>query len=303
MVDKEKVRSGFVAVAGRPNTGKSTLVNRLAGGKVAITSPRPQTTRNRIIGIMTRPGLQIVFVDTPGVMRKKGSALNAALVETAIRSIEDCDAVLLVTDAARPDTDEERYVLGRLARASAPMALVINKIDIVKKPLLLERIGELSKLRKFDEVLLLSAKTGEGVDELVEYLSGVLPEGPAFYPPDMITDQPESFMIAEIIREKLFYSLQQEIPYSTAVLTTGVEDTPRGAVVITADIYVERESQKGIVIGKGGAMLKKTGAAARAEIERRLGAKVFLDLSVKVEKKWTRGRKGVSRLGYGGDFS
>lgn len=303
MVDKEKARSGFVAVAGRPNVGKSTLVNRLVGGKVAITSPRPQTTRNRIIGIMTRPGMQIVFVDTPGVMRKKGSALNAALVETAIRSVRECDAVLLVTDAARPDIGQDRYVLERLKETGAPMALVINKIDIVKKPLLLKRIDELSKLREFDEVLLVSAKTGEGVDGLVEHLSGVLPEGPALYPADMITDQPESFIISEIIREKVFYFLQQEIPYSTAVLAVGVEDTPRGAVVITADIYVERESQKGIVIGKGGAMLKKIGAAARAEIERRLGAKVFLDLSVKVEKKWTRGRKGLARLGYGGEFS
>lgn len=301
MNGQEKVKSGFVALAGRPNVGKSTLLNRLVGEKVTITSPRPQTTRNRIIGIMSRPGMQIVFVDTPGIM-KRGSAFNRYMIDVSVASSAECDMILFMTDAEKPDYEADRYALERIGERKIPMILVLNKIDLVKKPRLLEQIGALSDMAPFREVFPISARTGEGVDEMLQNIKDILPEGPMFYPSEMTTDQPEDFLFGEIIREKAFMALQQELPYSTAVMVDKVEDKPGGVTVIYATIYVERSSQKGIMIGKGGAMLKKIGATARRELERRLGVKVFLDLKVSVKEKWTTDAKSMSRLGYKKDI-
>ncbi|MBI5816108.1 MAG: GTPase Era [Nitrospinae bacterium] len=293
----EGIKSGFVTIAGRPNVGKSTLLNRLVGSKVAITSPRPQTTRNRVVGIMSRPGLQVVFVDTPGIMREK-SRLNKFMIGVSVKAGGDSDMILFITDAERPDLEADRFALSRFGEKRCPRFLVINKIDTVKKPVLLEQIAALTTIGEFDEVFPISARNGEGVEEMVTSIAKILPVGPQFYPAETITDQPERFFIGEIIREKAFVSLHQELPYSTAVVVEGVEDEPNGVTLIGAVIYVERESQKGIVIGKGAAMLKKIGSMARQELEARFGTKVYLDLRVKVKEKWTTDIRSLGELGY-----
>ncbi len=277
--------------------GKSTLVNKLVGSKVAITSPRPQTTRNRIIGVMTKPEVQIVFIDTPGIMKEK-SQLNKRMVEASTEAGAGCDFAFFMTDADRPDIDADRYALKRLGKLKAPCFLVINKIDLVKKVQLLELIEELNSLTDFAEVFLISAKTGENVDSLVRCVEERMPKGPMFYPSDMITDQPEKFFIGEIVREKAFLFLSQELPYSTAVLVERLVDRDNGVTAISAVIYVERKSQKGMVIGKGGSMLKKIGSSARIELEKILGVKVFLELHVTIKEKWTGNERSLSDLGY-----
>ncbi len=290
-------KSGFVTLAGRPNVGKSTLINRVVGTKVAITSPRPQTTRNRIVGVMSKPDIQVVFVDTPGIMREK-SKLNKMMVGAALKSSAEGDLLLFMTDASRPDIDADKYALKRMDKIKVPRFLVINKIDIVKKNDLLGLIEEMMSIAAFDEVFPISAKSGENVDELVKCIASRLPEGPRFYPDEMITDQPESFFISETIREKAFILLQQELPYSTATMVEKIEDKPNGVTVISASIFVERKSQKGIVIGKNGAMLKQIGSLARKDLEKRLGVRIFLELHVRVKEKWTGDTRSLSNLGY-----
>ncbi|VAX19824.1 GTP-binding protein Era [hydrothermal vent metagenome] len=290
-------KSGFVTLCGRPNVGKSTLVNRLVGSKVAITSPRPQTTRNRIIGVMTKPEVQIVFIDTPGIMKEK-SQLNKRMVEASTEAGAGCDFAFFMTDADRQDIEADRYALKRLGKLKAPCFLVINKIDLVKKVQLLKLIEQLTSLADFAEVFPISAKTGENVDSLVRCVEERMPDGPMFYPSDMITDQPEKFFIGEIVREKAFLFLSQELPYSTAVMVERLVDRNNGVTAISAVIYVERKSQKGIVIGKGGAMLKKIGSSARIELEKILGVKVFLELHVTIKEKWTGNERSLSDLGY-----
>ncbi|MBI4665752.1 MAG: GTPase Era [Nitrospinae bacterium] len=291
------IKSGFVALAGRPNVGKSTLLNLLVGEKVSITSPRPQTTRNRVMGIMTRSGIQVVFMDTPGIMRER-SRLNKFMINQSLKAGMECDLLIFMTDAERPNYDSDRYALERLGGKKVPRLLLINKIDAVKKPELLAQIAELIKIAQFDEVFPISARTGEGVEAMVSKMVEYLPEGPQFYPAEMKTDQPERFYIGEIIREKAFRALQQELPYSTAVAIELVEDRENGATYIMGSIFVERDSQKGIVIGKGGSMLKKIGTMAREELEFRFGAKVFLELRVKVKEKWTVNPASLGDLGY-----
>jgi len=291
------VKSGFVTIAGRPNVGKSTLLNRLVGSKVSITSPRPQTTRNRVVGIMSRPGAQIVFVDTPGIMREK-SRLNKFMIGVSVKAGGESDMLLFITDAEKPNLDEEKFAISRLGEKRCKIFLAINKIDAVKKPELLGQIATLSGIAEFDEIFPISARTGEGVEEMLAKIIETLPVGPQFYPTEMITDQPERFYIGEIIREKAFYLLRQEMPYSTAVAVETSEDSQNGVMVIGAVIYVERESQKGIVIGKGAAMLKKIGSMAREELEKRFETKVFLDLRVKVKEKWTSDLRSLGELGY-----
>ncbi len=278
--------------------GKSTLINRLVKGKIAITSPRPQTTRNRIIGVVHGPDFQIVFVDTPGVTKHR-SRLTKSMVDVSVRASSDSDILLFMSDAEKPDADADRYVLKRLGSRTQKKFLALNKIDRVKKGWLLERIESFNKMGCFDEIIPISAKTGENVDRLLELINGALPEGPLYYPDDMVTDQPEKFIIGEIIREKATLNLQDELPYSVAVAVELVEDRSLDLTAIYAVIFVERGSQKGIVIGKRGAMLKKIGSAARLELEKRLGTKVYLDLAVRIKKNWTGDKRSISDFGYG----
>lgn len=291
------IKSGFVALVGRPNVGKSTLLNRLIGSKVAITSFRPQTTRNRIVGLLTRPGFQIVFMDTPGIMKEK-SRLNRFMVGQSVKAGAESDMILFMTDAERPNFEADKHALATLGPRRGPRFALINKIDAVPKMELLALIDALSKMGEFDEIFPVSARTGEGVDEALAKLVERLPTGPQFYPSDIVTDQPERFFFGELIREKVFMLLSQELPYSTAVMIDDVEDKENGVTVIIASIIVERDSQKGIVIGKGGSMLKQIGTRAREELEVRLGAKVFLDIRVKVKEKWTSDTGALRELGY-----
>ena len=303
-------KSGFVSLVGRANVGKSTLINRLVGKKISITSPRPQTTRNRIIGVKTGPFGQVVFMDTPGVAFHK-SALSKSMIQAAEQAGAECDLAVFMADATNHDIEGDKATIkhlrldagrmeGGTADSGAGVILAINKVDAVPKLSLLELIDELRGLAPFQEIIPISAKTGENVDKLFELILDRMPEGPAYYPEDMTTDQPENFVIGETVREKAFLHLGQEMPYSVAVEVESLEEKPGLAVVILT-LYVERDSQKGIVIGKGGAMLKKIGSSARRELERRLGVKVFLDIQVKVKEKWTSNRRAFRDFGYGSD--
>jgi GTP-binding protein Era len=290
--------SGFVALVGAPNVGKSTLTNRLLGEKVSIVSKKPQTTRNRILGIVHRQNSQIVLVDTPGVHQAKG-LLNRFMVDTALSALTDVDLVLFIVDASRPDPDAEAAVTGALAKRSTPVFLVLNKIDLVEKEALLPLMEKWASVRDFDEVIPISAKTGAQVDLLLDLVEKRLPQGPPYFPPDQLTDAPERFLAAEMVREQVFELTGQEIPYITAVTVEEYKEQQAPPLVrISAVIHVERESQKGILIGKKGAGLKRIGTAARLEIEKALGVKVFLSLFVRVEKNWSKDPQAMRRLGY-----
>ncbi len=291
-------RSGFIAIIGRPNVGKSTFLNAILGEKVSIVSAKPQTTRNRIRGIKNLEDGQIVFIDTPGVHRARG-ALNRYMLREALSALKDVDGVLYMVEATRKADEGELFVIENLKTIKVPVILGINKIDLVKKESLLPLIDEYSKLFPFREIVPFSALTGDGLDRLMGVLSGVLPEGPRYFPEDMITDQPERFLVAEIIREKVFEFTRQEIPYSVAVVVEEFKEREEGGVLyISAVINVERDSQKGIIIGKGGSMLKRIGSSARKEVERILAAKVYLELYVRVKEKWTKDARALREFGY-----
>lgn len=292
-------KSGYVAIIGAPNVGKSTLLNRILGQKTAIVSPRPQTTRNRILGILTQPEYQIIFLDTPGVHKAK-KALGQFMVKIAIDTLREVDVILLTIEAMLLPVDSDTaLLLKNLHSVSTPVILVINKIDLVKKESLLPLMAEYKGLYNFRAVVPLSALTGEGVDFLLTEILTFIPAGIPYYPSDMITDQPERFMAAEIIREKIFRLTGQEIPYATAVIVDEFKEKVEKQIIsISATIYVEKSSQKGIVIGKGGSLLQKIGEAARKEIELRVGVKVFLRLWVKVRKDWTKSPETLKQLGY-----
>lgn len=296
---KTGFKSGFTAIIGAPNVGKSTLLNRILEDKIAITSPRPQTTRNRILGVLHRPESQIIFLDTPGI-HKSEKALNRKMVETALAAISDVDVILVMIDAAKPDPASESLLLEKLpGNRRTPVVLAVNKIDKVKKPDLLGLIHDWSKAYSFAEIIPISATEGTQVPELIGLLENLLPEGPPYFPEDMITDMPERFIAAEMIREKIFQLTGQEIPFSSAVTIESFSEEPdRGLVSIHAVIHVERDSQKGIIIGKGGSMLRSVGQAARIDIERMVGMKVFLKLFVRVEKNWSSDARALRRLGY-----
>jgi GTP-binding protein Era len=277
--------SGFVSLVGRPNAGKSTLLNALVGGKLAIVSDKPQTTRTLVQGVLTLPEAQIVFLDTPGI-HESGSLLNRRMMNTVRTSLEDRDVVLLIADASAPFGEEDKKAAEFLQDVKAPVFLVLNKIDRVdEKAKLLPRFEQYQELRAFDEVIPISALTGEGVEVLREAIVRRLPEGPQYFPSDYLTDQPERFLAAELIREKILMETRQEVPHSVAVLVENWEDKPH-LTRIAAVIYVERPGQKGIVIGAQGTMLKKIGTEARKEIESLLSKKVFLELFVKVQPAW-----------------
>lgn len=294
--EKETFRSGFISIIGRPNAGKSTLLNALLGEKISIVTPKPQTTRKTIRGVLNAPGCQMVFVDTPGIHRARG-LLNEFMVREALSTLSDVDVILYMVEADRPVSEDDRFIMEGLKGLKAPVVLAVNKIDKVAKARLLPLIEEYSKLHGFASVVPISALTGDGLDVLTGELAGLLPEGPRYFPEDMITDEPERVIVAEIIREKVFLATRQEIPYSVAVVIEEFKEG-EGLISISAAINVERDSQKGMVIGRGGRMLKRIGTEARSEIESLLGVKVFLKLFVRVQKDWTRSPGALKEFGY-----
>jgi GTP-binding protein Era len=288
-------KSGFVSLIGRPNAGKSTLLNALVGQKVAIVADKPQTTRTSIQGVVTLPEAQIVFIDTPGI-HKADSPLNKRLMDTVRASLAERDLLLYVADASRPFGAEDGKAVGVARRAGSPVALVLNKIDLVKeKARLLPLIEQYKAAFEFVDYLPVSAARGKGLDDLRRAIVDRLPEGPAYFPEDHVTDQPERFLAAELVREKVLLATRQEVPHSVAVMVDRWEETP-AITRIYATIRVEREGQKGIVIGAGGATLKMIGTQARREMERLFGVKIFLDLHVRLEPGWREKRAFLDAL-------
>ncbi len=290
-------RSGVITIAGRPNVGKSTLTNALVGEKVAIVSSKPQTTRNRIRAILNRDECQYVFLDTPGVHRPR-SRLGDYMVKVARRSVADVDAVLLLVEPIANIGAPEAELIERISRLDVPAVLVINKIDTVKKEELLAVMQTYGAAHEFTAILPVSAKTGEGVEQLLTLLAGFLPEGAPLFPEDMITDQPERQMCAEILREKLLLCLEKEVPHGVAVEVTKFSEREDGIVDLHATVYCEKKSHKSIIIGKGGDMLKKISTMARQDTERFLGTKVYLETWVKVKPRWRDNEGLIKNFGY-----
>ncbi len=288
---------GFVALVGRPNAGKSTLINRLVGTKVAIVSNKPQTTRNRIVGVKTTGAAQIVYVDTPGVHRPL-HRMNVRMVDVATQSITQADVVCAVVDATGGTGRGDAYLADLLGRARVPLVLALNKTDLVEKPRLLPLMARWSRMAAFREIVPISALTGDGTDTLEHVLARLLPDGDPLYPDDYLTDQPERAYVAEVIREKLLRHTSDELPFSTAVVVDRFEDVDeRGLLKLYATIVVERDSQKAIVIGRGGAMIRTIGTEAREELEAFLGTKVFLDLRVKLKAGWREDPRVLDQIG------
>lgn len=291
-------KSGFIAIIGAPNVGKSTLLNQLLGQKIAITSEKPQTTRHRILGVAHLPEVQLVFLDTPGIHRARGP-LNVRMVEVALKVLGDVDLVVFITDAASPDNAADEIILESLRKRNLPAILAINKVDLVEKEPLLPLIEQWQAAYPFRAIVPISALERIQIDDLVAEMVAVLPEGPQYYPEDSVTDMPERFIAAEMIREKVFRLSGQEIPYGVAVTVESFKKRPgKDLIDIQATIHVERDSQKPIIIGKAGRMLKRIGEQARIDIEQMVGRKVFLKLWVRVQKKWTRDTKAIKRFGY-----
>jgi len=294
-------KSGFIAIVGRPNVGKSTLINSLVGEKVAIITPKPQTTRNRITGIKTTAEGQMIFIDTPGI-HKARTLFNRRLVDTARGALSDADVVLFVVSAEKEPGSDDEFILETLRPVEVPVVLVINKIDLVTRERLLPLIDDYRRRRDFREVVPTSALKGFSVDRLERLILDLLPEGPKYFPDDIFTDLPERFLAAEMIREKVILLTREEIPYVTAVtVDTFREVEQKNLIVIQATITVEKESQKGILIGKKGSMLKEIGTKARADLERFFNAAVYLELFVKVSPGWTRDSGRLREYGYAKD--
>jgi GTP-binding protein Era len=291
--------SGFISILGKPNVGKSTLLNRILGEKIAIISSKPQTTRTRILGIKNIENAQLIFYDTPGIHRPL-SRLQNSMVHTAFQAGKDADLILLLTEAHRPQTEEDKSILKDLSPAKVPIFLIINKVDLVKRASILPLIETYQSLYPFPEIIPLSALRGKGVDRLVENIQKYLPQGPKYFPEDTTTDQSERFLAAEMIREQIFQHTYQEIPYSVGVTIERFKDEPEKKLLsISALIMVEKESQRAILIGKGGHMLKKIGTQARHEMEMFFHTKVFLQLWVKVVKNWSDNPRLLKEMGYG----
>lgn len=296
--DTPDYRSGFVSIVGRPNVGKSTLLNQILGQKIAITSPKPQTTRNRILGIHHLPDGQILFLDTPGIHQARGR-LNKFMVDQALAACSEVDLVLLLAQADRRLGKNEEFILELLRQGGSPVVLAINKVDLVPRPELLPLIESYAAKFPFREIVPVSATTGEGVDDLVATLRGLLPAGPRLYPEDMVTDLPERFIVAEMVREQVLRLTWKEIPYGVAVTIETFQEKPeQNLVVIQAVIHVERETQKRIVVGKGGAMVRSIGRTARQTIEDLLGCRVYLELFVRVDRQWTESARLLREFGY-----
>ena len=286
--------SGFITILGRPNAGKSTLVNKLVGRKVAIVSPRPQTTRNRIQGMLNRENGQVILIDTPGIHRAT-TALNRQMMQEVSQAVEGVDIVSLIVDATEDFQAADRHSIEWVKRFSGPVYLLLNKVDRTRKDRLLPLIDRWRREHDFEEIFPVSALTGEGTLDLVESWIARLPEHPAYFPEDQYTDQPERFLAAEIVREKAILLTREELPHAVAVLVDDFEEGEK-LLKIRATIYVEREGQKGILIGRGGSMMKGIGTAARKELEELLGVKIFLELFVKVQANWRGNRAMVKQL-------
>jgi GTPase len=292
-------KSGYVAIVGAPNVGKSTLLNTLLKQKISITAPKPQTTRNRILGIITASDHQIILVDTPGI-HKVQDEFNRGLVDTALSTLNEADAVCFMIEPDRAGRQTEEFILENLRGISTPSILAINKVDAVKdKERLLPLIASYRERMDFRAVVPISALTGDGVAELLAEIVSLLPEGPQFYPEEYVTDQPERFFVAELVREKIFHLTHEEIPYAVAVSIDKFTEIPeRNRVEVDATINVERDSQKAIIIGKRGQMLKEIGTQARKEIETFLGCHVYLNLFVRVQKNWRKDPRALLEFGY-----
>ena len=297
MNEEKDFRSGFISIVGRPNVGKSTLVNAVVGEKIAAVSDKPNTTRNRILGIRNLPGAQLIFLDTPGIHKARGK-LGKVMVQTAMSAVREADVILMMVEVNEPFGKGDAFIIESLPK---PAILLINKIDKIKKGEILKIIDQSRKYQdKFLEIIPISAAMADGIPELLSAIRNHLPPGPKYFPDDMITDQPERFLAAEFIREKIFNLTHQEIPYKIAVSIEEFEEVPEKQLIrISAVIYVERSNHKGIIIGKGGEMLKEIGSQARADIERVLGSKVFLELWVKVSENWTDRENLIRDFGYG----
>jgi GTP-binding protein Era len=292
-------RSGFVAVIGRPNVGKSTLVNQFVGQKVAIVSPKPQTTRSRITGILTREEAQVIFVDTPGLHRPRHK-LGQAMVATATRAIPGADVVLFMVDVSVPPTDEDRMIAELIQeQTGAPVILVLNKMDLLPPENVKPHTEAYWELAPYHHEWMMTVATQKvNLDKLLALIVAALPEGPRYYPGDQVTDQTERQIAAELIREQVLRYTRQEVPHAVAVVVEKFKERESGAIYVAATIFVERESQKGIIIGRQGQMLRQIGSAARQEIERMTSGRVYLDLWVKVRKGWRRDERELRRLGY-----
>jgi GTPase len=290
-------KSGYASIVGRPNVGKSTLLNRLVAQKVAVTSNRPQTTRNKITGVVHLPDAQIILVDTPGIHSSK-RALNEMMVQVSLSTYADVDLILVLIDAVEGLRDEDEFVLESLKHTSAPKILVINKIDLVEKPKLLSLISQAHDRSIFKEIIPVSALKDDGMKLLKRVIVEYLPEGPEYFPKNMITECTESFLFAEIIREKVLILTRLEVPHSVAVVIGNMEEQENGVVRIDATLYTEKDSQKKILIGQDGGMLKSIGRIARVEIEKRLGTKVYLKIFVKVKSNWRDQKQVIKEFVY-----
>lgn len=297
MEEKTTFKSGFVAVVGRPNVGKSTLINRIIKQKVSIVSDKAQTTRNRILCIHTDEDCQIVFLDTPGIHKPKHK-LGQFMDEAAYQSLKDIDAVLFLISGNEKKGPGDMFVLDKVKDAGVPVFLIINKVDLMSKEEIFQKITEYNALYPFEQIIPISALNGDNVDAVLDELKKILQEGPKYFPDDMITDQPERLLVAEIVREKLFRCTRDEVPYAIAAYVEEMKPRGRNKVYIRLTIYVERDSQKRIVIGKNGSVLKEVGEQARREIENLLGSSVFLDIWVKVKHDWRNKASALSELGY-----
>jgi GTP-binding protein Era len=293
-----KFLSGFIAIIGPPNVGKSTLLNRLLGKKVAIVSPKPQTTRNRILGIYHGNGYQMVFLDTPGI-HKTRTPLHKSMVASAQRAFYEVDIIMVMVEMLHPDDPDISSILKTLKRTKKPSILIINKIDMGPKEKLLPIIDSFSQHHDFEAIIPLSALNGDGIEDLLKELRSRLKQGPEFFPEDMETDQSESFFVSEIIREKIYLHTRHELPYSSAVSIERMEKVPKKKLIsISALIHVESDSQKAILIGHQGGKIKAIGRSSRLELERMFGTRIYLDLMVRVEKNWSKDSRALRRLGY-----
>ncbi len=293
---KSNFKSGFAAIIGMPNVGKSTLLNNLAGQKIAIISDKPQTTRNKILAIHTTDKRQIIFTDTPGI-HKPHNKLGEYMVKIAKESMQDTDVIIFVVDATKPIQETEREIARNITDLGLPCILVINKIDAVKKETLLPLIADYSSLCEFEEIVPISAKSGDGISLLLDKLDEYLEEGPQFFDEDMVTDQPEKQLAAEIIREKMLWLLDKEVPHGIAISIEKMQEREK-LVTIYADIYCEKASHKGIIIGKNGEMLKKIGSLARGDIEDMLEKQVYLQLWVKIKPDWRNSNNMIKNFGF-----
>ena len=296
-MDNTTFKSGFVSIIGRPNVGKSTFLNKVIGQKIAIMSDKPQTTRNKVQGVLTTNDAQVIFIDTPGI-HTPNSKLGDFMMKVAMNSLSEVDAVMFMVNAQEGFGKDEKFIVEKLTKLGTPVFLIINKIDLVHPNELFTIIESYKEKMEFAEIIPISALQGNNIDRLLEVIKKYLPVGPQYYPADQVTDHPERFIICELIREKALHLTREEIPHSTAVIMEKLEKRENDTIHIMATIVVERESQKGIIIGKRGAMLKEIGQRARIDIENLLGNKVYLELWAKVQKDWRNKASHLREIGF-----